>query len=148
MPVIKSALESEGALVDVLLGWSTHRARQLRAALKPVPPPVDARAILDTGAEITCVDPSLVQSLGLPFGGTTFVNLPAHGGMNVASLYDAGPAIVHPSGNARDNLNIRDLSVFEVSLAPLGYQVIVGRDVLAKCRFFYDGPGDEFELAY
>jgi hypothetical protein len=57
-------------------------------------------------------------------------------------------AIVHPSGNARDNLVIRDLSVFEVSLTPLGYQVIIGRDVLAKCRFLYDGPGDEFELAY
>ena len=39
-------------------------------ALRPVPSPVNARAILDTGAEITCLDTGLILTLGLPTAGT------------------------------------------------------------------------------
>ena len=56
MPVINGALDAQGALVDVLVGWGEARARQLRLALRPVPPPVSARAVIDTGAEISCID--------------------------------------------------------------------------------------------
>lgn len=148
MPIIKTPLAPGGALVEVVLSWSITGARRLRAALRPVPPAVDARAILDTGAEVTCVDSSLIQSLGIPAAGWALGNLPAHGGVNLHPLYDVGLVIVHPSGNSRDNLVVRDLSVMELSLASIGYQMLIGRDVLAKCKFFYDGPGSKFVLAY
>lgn len=148
MPVIVEALQASGAIVDVSLGWSRSRAIQLRRAFHPVPPPVAARAILDTGAEITCVDMALVQALGLPSGGTGLANVPAHGGVSLASMHDAGLSIVHPSGNPGFNLVVRDLTVLELNLGPIGYQVLVGRDVLARCRFLYNGQGNRFRLAY
>jgi hypothetical protein len=148
MPVIKGPIQAEGALVDVELGWSASRVRQLRAALRPVPSPVRAKALLDTGAEMTCVDSPLIQMLGLPFGGTVTANVPAHGGVQFLAIHDASLIIFHPSGNPPDNLLVRDLSVLDLSLAALGYQVLIGRDVLAKCRFAYDGPKSRFRLAY
>jgi hypothetical protein len=84
----------------------------------------------------------------LPFSGSVTANLPGHGGLTVNALYDAGLTIVHPSGNPRDNLVVRDLTVLEVSLAALGYQVLIGRDVLARCRFLFNGPAGRFTLAY
>ena len=56
MPILKGDLQPEGALVDVQVGWSAGQARHLRQAQRPVPPALDARALLDTGAEITCLD--------------------------------------------------------------------------------------------
>jgi hypothetical protein len=46
MPVLKGRLQNLGALVDVLLGWSDARARQLRASLRPVPPAPSALDLL------------------------------------------------------------------------------------------------------
>jgi hypothetical protein len=128
-------LQAEGALVDILAGWSAARIQQLRVALRPVPPPVHARAVLDTGAEITCLDAALIHALGLPSGGTVLANVPAQGGLTLAALHDASITLIHPSGNARDNLVVRNLSVLELSLASFGYEALLGRDLLAICHF-------------
>ncbi len=138
----------EGALVQIQIGLGASQVQGLRAALRPVPAPLNARAIVDTGAEITSVDSSLIQALGSPVRGTILANLPAHGGLNVGFLYDAGLAIVHPSGKPRNDLVIPDMPVLELSLAFLGYQVLIGRDVLASCRFLYHGLSKRFRLAY
>lgn len=148
MPVLTAPLQHEGPMVDVALGWSDARARQLRLALRPVPQPVTTRALIDTGAEMTCVDTGLVRALGLPAGMTVPVTLPAHGGWMLSSVYPASLTVVHPSGNTRDNLLLRDLSVLDAPLAALGYQALIGRDVLARCRFLYNGRDDRFRLSY
>src|SRR4051794_96025 len=116
MPVLRGPLGADGALVDALVGWSAVDAQKLRTALRPVPPPLDAQALLYTGAEITCVDSRLVQTLGLPVAGYVQANLPAHGGVAVYTLYDVSLVLPHPSGIPRDNLLIRNLTVLEISL--------------------------------
>jgi hypothetical protein len=108
MPVLTGVFQPEGALVDFVVGWSFLHAQQLRLALRPVPPPVSTRALIDTGAEITCVDSTLIQTLGLPFAGTVLANLPAHGGLTANVLSAASLIIIHPSGNARNNLVMRN----------------------------------------
>src|SRR5262249_31560885 len=145
---ITSRLDPQGALVQVLAGWSAARARQLQLALRPVPPAISAKALLDTGAEITCVESSLIQSLSLPFGGSVLAHVPAVGGLTAGALYPASVTIVHPSGNAAANLVIGNLSVLEVQLAALGYEALIGRDILARCRLLYDGPRQRFWLRY
>jgi hypothetical protein len=148
MPVLTAALAAEGAIVSVLVGLSAASAQALRNSLRPVPSPASTKAMIDTGAEVTCVNSALVQSLGLAFGGTVLANLPAHGGVTVGALHDANLTVLHPSGNARDNLVVQNLTVLELPLASLGYEVLLGRDVLAGCRFFYHGPRGRFQLAY
>lgn len=148
MPVISGLVQPEGAMVAVVIGWSHGRALQLRLGSKPVPQPVRGRGLLDTGAEQTCVDLAFVRNLGLPFRGVSLMNLPAHGGTSIASVTDASLTIVHPSGNARDNLVIRDLPILELSLGAIGYDVLIGRDVLANCRFLYNGKRNRFRLRY
>ena len=148
MPVLRGTLQDEGALVEVLLGWSAAGGQQLRAALRPIAPAVEATALLDTGAEMTCVDASLIQQLGLPLGGMAPANLPAHGGLTFAAMHDASLTILHPSRKTRNHLAVLDMSVLELPLTPLGYQVLIGRDILARCRFLFDGPKNTFSLTY
>jgi hypothetical protein len=130
------------------LGWSAAGAQQQRVALRPIPPPLQALALLDTGAEMTCVDGVLIQQLGLPFAGTVAANLPAHGGLTFAALHHASLTVLHPSGNSRDHLVVFNLTVLEISISSLGYQALLGRDVLARCGFLYDGPKNTYRLTY
>jgi|SRR5208283_1235060 len=148
MPILTAALAPQGALVQVLIGLDAPSIMILRTALRPVPSPINTEALLDTGAEVTGVDASLIQRLDLPIAGTVLANLPAHGGFTTAFLHDASLTILHPSGNPRDNLVVRHLNVLALPLAALGYQAVIGRDILARCDFLYSGPRDRFRLRY
>jgi hypothetical protein len=68
--------------------------------------------------------------------------------LTFGSQHDTALTILHASGNAKDHLVIGDLLVLEVPLTVLGYQALVGRDVLARCRFLSHGPGGRFRLTY
>jgi hypothetical protein len=148
MPDIGGRLEPEGALLDVLAGWSAARIQHARSALHPIAPPVACRALIDTGAELTCADPTIVTRLGLGPRNLTIGNVPALGGLTYAMQYDIQLTVHHPTGKASEQLVIGDLIVMELSLRALGYDILIGRDVLTVCRFFYDGPGDNFRLSY
>jgi hypothetical protein len=75
-------------------------------------------------------------------------NVPALGGLGIAVEYDAGLRILHPAGNTSHDLVFTDLPVLELDLGQVGYQALIGRDVLAVCNFFYQGPAGRFELIY
>src|SRR5436190_282173 len=105
-------------------------------------------ALLDTGAETTCVDCELIRQLGLPFAGTVAANLPAHGGLTFATLHDASLTVLHPSGYSRDHLVVLNVTVLDISVSSLGYRALLGRDVLARCGFLYNGPNNTFRVAY
>jgi Aspartyl protease len=147
MPVLNNTIGSDGALVRVRWAWGYTDAQKQRAALRPVPPPVEAMALLDTGAEVTCLDRSLVQTLGLPFGNITLANLPMAGGLAAGNQYDLDLTILHPGGPHFD-WNIRDLPVLELSLGPLAYQALIGRDLLNRTEFLYGGRSGTFTLTY
>jgi hypothetical protein len=148
MPAVTGFIQADGILIEVRVGWGTGGVQSLRAALRPVPQPIQSRALLDTGAEISCVDAALVQALGLPGAGFNLATVPAAGGMTMASKHDVSLTVVHPSGDPRQDLTVLNLAVLELSLVGLGYEVLVGRDVLARCRLLYHGPRGRFRLAY
>lgn len=140
--------EFDGALVAVRVGVSRQELLRLRSARQPIPQPADFTALIDTGAQVTCIDPAALRGLGLTLYGITPVNVPAVGGLSGAVQYAASLTLVHPSGNPTDDFVIPDLPLTEVNLGPLGYQLLIGRDVLVLCSFHLDGPGLTFTLDY
>jgi hypothetical protein len=139
-------------LIDVLVGLAAPTIQTLRQAGRPIPPPGAARALLDTGANATCVDPGLltplVQASGLMPRRFVLANVPALGGSQWAGEYLLSLIMVHPSGNPRDNGVWRNHPTVEQPLNQLGYQVLLGRDILDACLFLYNGPGRSFVLGY
>jgi hypothetical protein len=148
MPVLNGTIEPEGALVDVLVGLSRTEIRRLHQAARPVPAPVTLRALLDTGADCACIDLQAAAPLVLPLGGITLVNMPGLGGLQGCTEHEAGLTVLHPSGNPTDNWVIADLSVADQPLGVVGYQVLIGRDILALAAFLYNGKAGTFTLDY
>ena len=65
MPILTLPLEIGGAIIDVGFAVSGPRLNALKAANMPVPTPVIVRALVDTGASCTCLDPTVIAQLSL-----------------------------------------------------------------------------------
>jgi hypothetical protein len=150
MPTIPGQLDQHGrALVNVRLQVPAPRALSLQAAGLQVPGPLTSPGLIDTGAGISCIAPLVRQALNLtPFGLRTIVTPSSGPNPPPARLYKVDLTSLHLTGNPVFHLTLAQVSTAQEDLAPLGIQVLIGRDVLSLCRFVYDGQGGTFELHY
>ena len=146
MPKVTGPLLSEGAIIEAQVGLSHTEVKKLRQAFKPVQQPKQIRFLIDSGAETTCLDSTVIKSLGLAWSGPIPLNIPALSGWTLTSLYRADVTIVDPSGKSGQNFVINDLAICELSLGLLHYEGLIGRDILDQVRFNYEGPSRTFIL--
>lgn len=142
---------ANGPVLDAFIGVSGPRLAALTAASQPVPSPVPIRALVDTGASCTCIDPSVLQSLGLQPTGTVSVNTPSTGATpHTADQYDVG--LVIPPGNIPPGAQPLHFPTIPVVAAELlagqGFHALIGRDILDQCVLIYNGGIGAFTLAF
>lgn len=131
------------------IGVSAAKADALTAAKQDIPKRIQIRAMIDTGASGTCVDPSVLKSLSLTPTGKATVNTPTTGAApEIKDQYDVSLAI--PGALATHTpLYIPTLAVIEAELlVQQGFHALIGRDVLAMCMLMYNGATGQFSLAY
>lgn len=157
MPTLTGTIGADGALVSVEVGIGHNAAQALRAQSSAVPPPLPKTALLDTGAERTTLDGALasqLRSMGAQFvtvGPSNAPGLaavpgapaPLAGWTGLAMVLSVRLVILYPQNV---HLVLRDLLVDELPLAQ--YDLIIGRDVLAKCDLHYRGRTNAFELVH
>jgi hypothetical protein len=97
MPVILGPLISGQALVNVTVAPTSARAAALKASGVPVPPALPLDAILDSGAAITCIDPSVRQALNVSPFALRAVSLPGNPNPVHAYYFKVSLTIVHPT---------------------------------------------------
>jgi len=134
-------------MVLAFIGPSEERRKALTAAGQPLPPPVSIRALVDTGASNTCVDPTVLTDLGLSPTGRTTV-LTAGGAPEDRDQYDVWLAIPG-SDRTAPPLLIPTIAVIATPLLDLqGFHALIGRDILERCLLHYNGSLKTFTLAY
>lgn len=156
MPILDIPLTPGGGLrVQVRITLGRPELQRLRQARRPVPQPLTVVALLDTGAERTCVDPSVVTRLSLPVVRSGFTAAPGvavgpavFGGASFGYTYEAGLVILHPVTKPPSNLVAHELEVDALPLAAFGVEAVIGRDVLASCVLVCNGPAASATLAY
>jgi len=113
----------------------------------PVPPAVRATFIIDTGADSTMVDTSLMLALGLsPTGQTRVLSSTAQGVPVPCDVYDISLELPNHSG-----IPAFRLPTLEALARPLPNQYaqgMLGRDVLKLAVLEYDGPRGTYVLSY
>ena len=111
--------------------------------------PVQIRGLIDTGASGTCVDPSVLTTLGLSPTGSVTVNTPSTGNQpHVADQYDV--SLLIPGALATHApLAVPNLPVMCAELLTAqGFHALIGRDILSHCLFSFNGAMGLFTLAY
>jgi hypothetical protein len=139
-----------GPVLNALVGVSQARRAALVAAGLEPPNPVPVRALVDTGASSTCVEPAILLSLQLtPIGQVPCFTLSTGGTPQATDQYDVSLFIPATAGQVPFNRpTLIVLSAQPNSLHQQGIQALIGRDVLEHCLLQYNGTAGFFTLAY
>lgn len=106
--------------VDVSVGRTVKKA--LLAAHRPIPQPITVTALIDTGADVSCLDtPALARIVLQRRRAFLRVNAPGAATFPYQPAYFAALTVLHPSGRTSDNLSIPDILIVDVAL---GWQAV------------------------
>jgi len=144
MPHLTFKTSSDGLAVRVLIGLRHTRIQQLRRAGMPIPAPKELRAIFDTGTDVTAVSESSLSHLGMQPVGTELVTTP--GGVAIVSRYRISLSL--PSEDRSAQLSLPEMDVLTMAHPPIGFDMLIGMDVLADCLLLVDGKARRFTLAF
>jgi hypothetical protein len=145
VPFLSVQLQADGPILPFVITVTEERKSALAQAGQTVPAPVPVAGLISTGAAGTVIDRQLLRRLGLsPTGIVTFRSTQQGMAMEQSNTYDVALALGGPGGG----LLFPALAVLEGSFVLPTYQAIIGRDVLARCRFSLDGPARVVSIGF
>ena len=145
MPTITRNISPQGPLLDVFLDISQARKNTLTKAGVAIPKPVQVTALIDTGASCTCIEPSVIHSLNITPTGSGVVSTPLTGkNPQICNKYDISVLLIHPE----INYQIGAIPVMESKVFGKGIHALLGRDVLSKCLFIYNGVNQQYTISF
>lgn len=148
MPHFTLQITPAGPILGAFVAVSASRRQALADAGQPIPPLQQIRALIDTGASCTCIDPSILSALSLTPTGSVAMHTPSTAGTPVnCDQYDVGMLIPAAAPN-HNPFFLPTLAVTASELSVLGIQALIGRDILADCFFTYNGSMGLYTLAF
>jgi hypothetical protein len=143
---IERAVLQTGLFIDVYIGVSDGLLKQLWKRDQPVPPPVFATFIVDTGADRTLVDEQITRTLGLTaINQKLVITSESKGIPQICDIYAI--SIKVPNGGSAP----WRMSTVAATGRPLmddARHGVLGRDVLDTVKLVYDGPQRAFTIDY
>ena len=114
-----------------------------------LPKPVVGRALIDTGATSSCIDPAVIASLGLEPRGTAQVHTASTGDEpSLVTKVDMSIFLI-PTEAGSTPLVLPAISAMEIEvLQSQGIHALIGQDVLAQCHLVHDGHQQHFTLSW
>lgn len=148
MPHFTLQIDSSGPVVNAVVLVSEGRRTALQAEGKDVPQPRIIRALVDTGASFSSVEPAVLGMLALTPTGTMDIVTPSTGQeVHTTDTYDID--FVIKAGQDDPPLLLSNLRVAACELyLKQGIHALIGRDILTKCILVYNGDQNSFSLAF
>jgi hypothetical protein len=146
MPHFTFPITKDGCTLDVLIGLGAVEMQAIQAAGLPLPPPLTARAVLDTGSDKTAVAPHLLQQLGTVAKARARTHTAA--GAVQVQVYEVSLSVPNPTGASTPMLTRPQWVVTEFLHPPPGIDVLIGMDLVKECLWIIDGPGGFFTLGF
>jgi hypothetical protein len=149
MPALTLPLDPQGhAALEVLLAPAGSLSPVQAGQGAPLSNAIRARALIDPGATLTAIDPQIRRALHVnPFRAIS-VTVPGSTARLRFLSFKVDLAVPHPATQFHQALIVPALQVVVLPLAHTGSEVLIGCDILRRCQFFYDGPGNYFRLNY
>jgi hypothetical protein len=130
-----------GPMMDVVLRPTQALIDVLQAAGQNLPVPVQAVAMVDTGATGTVITPTIAQKLGLQPVGVVQMGTPSTTQAITANQYNID--MILPQG-----VTLASVMAIEAPLGGQHIQCLIGRDVLRHGVLIYIGYANQFTLSF
>jgi hypothetical protein len=147
MPHFTLSNTQQGPLISIYIGVSMPRHDFLKTINQSIPPAILAKALVDTGASHTSIDISMALPLGLTEKRRIGVITPSTGATpHQMPVFDV--AVFIPMS---DPSQVHGKPAWEVTGGQLkhqGFEVLLGRDILADGLLVYDGKSNMFTLSF
>jgi predicted aspartyl protease len=131
-----------GPISEVLIAPPQALVQVLRANGQPVPQPVRAVAMVDTGASGTVLTPSVVAQLGLQPVGVSQMSTPSTTAPVQTRLFNVDITF------ALNNVSVTGVVATEAPLGGQHIQCLIGRDILQHGVLVYIGYLNQFTLSF
>jgi hypothetical protein len=132
-------LRQAGPVLELQIAVTAAAEEAMERAGDPVPTPVRAIGMIDTGASVSLVRKGLLGPLGLHPVGVSRINTP--GATSVAcDQYEVRCVL--------PNNVVFEIPVLEAPLYSQHIQCLIGRDVLAQAVLIYIGYSNQFTLSF
>jgi hypothetical protein len=145
---ISDSFGSDGCIVRIRVGLTAVEILKRRRLRQVLPAPIDLDALIDPGAEVSCVDPAAIRSLSPPAATVIPTNAPSVSGLGFSVQRAVALTILDPQQTPGNNIFFPDTSLTELILNTVSLQALIGRDLLTYCVFVFDGPANTFTLTY
>jgi hypothetical protein len=123
-----------------------HATTVLHAAGQPIPAPILARGLIDTGSNASSVAPWILRRLGVARG--VIRSTRTAGGVAQVHVHYLSLAILDAQQTGSLSYALPTVLASEMpSLLP-DADVLVGLNVLRTCKFALDGPANSFLLDF
>jgi hypothetical protein len=145
MPRIRVPIGSDGPVIDLGIWIARTMAHSLIAQGRAIPSPKTIRALIDTGADRTAIHPAALALISSSAAGTTLVHRPGPTAARRVNLHRVRVAF---GGDAVSPTRGPWVAIEAAAVAPAdpGILALIGRDMLAHCKFVYDGLQGELTL--
>lgn len=147
MPRMEAAIGPDGPIVEIRLWIGPDDVTGLVASGSTVLSPFSVRGLVDTGAQRTAIQRTLADWMGIPIHNVLKLGSSVLGREErEAPIYQVrmtfGPL------ESPDPPRWRTLLVAGVDVVSPGASILIGRDLLATCRFTYDGRKRRLMISY
>ncbi len=132
-------LQALGPLVEMRVWIGTPVEEALSKSGTSLPDPVPVKAMIDTGATGSVIQPEIAKKLGLQPVGVAKISTPSSENVQ---CYQYAVRLIFP------NNVIVEAIVVEAPLKGQQIQCLVGRDVLAHGVLIYTGYINQFTLSF
>jgi hypothetical protein len=148
MPRLEVPIGPDGPIIDVRLWIGLDQRDFLILRDHPVPQPLSVAGLLDTGARWTAIPRVLAEGIGLNVSDWRRLRSSAFGDEErEAPVYQV--RMTFGSLDAPDPPKWRTiLTVGVTTIVSPGAIVLIGQDLLATCRFTYDGRKRRLMMSY
>ncbi len=146
MPGLTFPIVPEGLCLPVLIGPDADWMQALQAVGKPLPLPRQARALIDTGCDITAIVPSLITSLGLAAAGWVQTHT-AGGGLDV-QYYQVSLTLFDAASPGGITLFRPVWTVTRLHQDLADADVLLGMALISELVLMIDGPARRFTLSF
>ena len=147
MPRLEESFGRDGPIIDVGIWIAAEVAESWSAAGSIIPEPFVIPGLVDTGARVTAIGASIIAWMGIPSIGVMEASSSLLGGEARSVPIFPLRMIFGPLGEGPAP-KWRAIDAVAVEIVSPGASVLIGRDLLASCRFTYDGRKSRFLMSY